>query len=142
MFAIFNEVGIIAQLSRAMFEARLPEGVLLPHFSLINHLMRVRDGQTPLVLARAFQVPKTTMTHIISVAVKHGWVELHPNPKDGRSKTVWLTDAGRAFRDRAIADLGPDLTHVADALSVPDQEGLLTRLTDLRIHLDRARDAD
>ncbi|MEM9795059.1 MAG: MarR family transcriptional regulator [Pseudomonadota bacterium] len=141
-FAIFNEIGILGQLSRALFEARLPTGVLVPHFSLVNHLIRVRDGQTPLTLARAFQVPKTTMTHTISVAVKHGWVELRPNPKDGRSKQVWLTEAGRAFRERAIADLMPDLADVSATLDGAAQEALLEQLTALRQFLDTRRDPE
>jgi hypothetical protein len=60
-FRLFNEIGIIEQLSRARFEARLPQGAPCPHFSVLNHLMRVEDGRTPLELARAFQVPKTTL---------------------------------------------------------------------------------
>ncbi|WP_298429937.1 MarR family winged helix-turn-helix transcriptional regulator [uncultured Jannaschia sp.] len=140
VFAIFNEIGIIAQLSRALFEARLPDGVLLPHFTLVNHLVRVRDGQTPLAMARAFQLPKTTVSHMVSVAVRHGWVELRPNPDDGRSKRVWLTDAGRAFRDKAIADLMPELTEVGAALKPQAQENLLRHLTGLRIFLDAQRD--
>ena len=54
LFAFFNEVGILAQLSRAVFEARLPEGFSVPQFSVLNHLERVRDGQTPLALAQAY----------------------------------------------------------------------------------------
>ena len=53
-FALFNEIGIIAQLSRALFEARLPEGIHLPQFAVINHMVRLGDGKTPLALARAF----------------------------------------------------------------------------------------
>ncbi|PWJ22412.1 MarR family winged helix-turn-helix transcriptional regulator [Jannaschia seohaensis] len=139
-FAIFNEVAIVAQLSRTMFEARLPDGAGVPHFSLVNHLTRVRDGQTPLALARAFQVPKNTMTHTISGAVKHGWVVLKPHPTDGRSKTVWLTEAGRAFRKEAIAALAPDLAEVNAATTPEDRAALLERLTELRVFLDAYRD--
>jgi DNA-binding MarR family transcriptional regulator len=139
-FAIFNEVAIVAQLSRALFERRLPKGAGVPHFSLVNHLVRVRDGQTPLTLARAFQVPKNTMTHTIGGAVRHGWVELRPHPTDGRSKTVWLTEAGRAFREEAIAALGPDLAGVIAATDPEGRRDLLRELTALRAYLDRERD--
>lgn len=139
-FGIFNEIGIIAQLSRTMFEVHLPKGAGLPHFSLVNHLVRVRDGQTPLTLARAFQVPKTTMTHTVSGAVARGWVDLRPNPDDGRSKTVWLTDAGRAFREAAIASLAPDMAQVGTALDAATQAELLEKLTQLRVFLDAYRD--
>ncbi len=71
IFALFNEIGIINQLAAALFESRLPPGVLVSHFSVLNHLIRVRDGATPLQLANAFQVPKTTMTHTLAGLETH-----------------------------------------------------------------------
>ncbi|MEZ5791707.1 MAG: hypothetical protein R3D34_13310 [Nitratireductor sp.] len=65
-FQFFNEIGIISQLGSAIMEALLPPGFLISHFSVLNHLTRVCDGRTPLEIARAFQVPKTTMTHTLS----------------------------------------------------------------------------
>ncbi|MCK0169194.1 MarR family transcriptional regulator [Jannaschia sp. S6380] len=139
-FAIFNEIGIVSQLGRTIFEARLPPGVLLPHFTLINHLVRVRDGQTPLAMARAFQLPKTTVSHMVSVVARHGWVTLRPNPEDGRSKRVWLTESGRAFRERAIRAVAPDLAEISAALGDTAQDDLLRQLTALRVYLDARRD--
>ena len=43
-FRLFNEVGIIDQISRAFLEARLPDGLIISHFTVINHLIRVADG--------------------------------------------------------------------------------------------------
>ena len=139
-FAFFNEIGIIGQLSRAFMEARLPDGLVLPHFSVCNHLIRVRDGQTPLALARAFQVPKTTMTHTLGGLEKHGLVELRPNPDDGRSKRVWLTDAGRTFRNRTIAGMGPDFAMLAEEIPPEDIARALPVLRRVRERLDAARD--
>ena len=139
-FRLFNEIGILSQLSRAMFEARLPDGLVLPHFSVINHLIRVKDGQTPLALARAFQVPKTSMTHTLAGLEKRGMVEMRANPEDARSKQVWLTDAGRIFRDEAIAGLAPDVNEIADVLDPAEVEMLIGKLEVLRKRLDAARD--
>lgn len=139
-FQLFNEIGIISQLSRAMFEARLPDGLVLPHFTVINHLIRVKDGQTPLTLARAFQVPKTSMTHTLAGLEKRGLVEMRTNPEDARSKQVWLTDAGRTFRDTAIASMGSDLGALADALNPEDLPGMIEKLEHLRKTMDAARD--
>lgn len=139
-FALFNEIGIIEQLSRALFEARLPDGFLISHFSVLNHLIRVKDGRTPLELARAFQVPKTTMTHTLSGLEKHRLIEMRPNPKDGRSKCVWLTESGRDFRNNAIAGMGPDLAGLAEKCP-PERIGdLVPRLTEIRQIMDAARD--
>lgn len=139
-FMLFNEIGIIAQLSRALFEARLPDGFLISHFSVLNHLIRVGDGPTPLRLANAFQVPKTTMTHTLSGLEKHGLIDMRPNPEDGRSKCVWLTDAGRTFRNEAIAALGPDMAELAERYPPEFIEDVTPKLAEIRKFLDAARD--
>ena len=139
-FDVLNEVAIIEQLSRAMFQARLPDGVGVPHFAVLNHLVRVADGRTPVQLASAFQVPKTTMTHTLGGLVRRGLVELRPNPRDGRSKRVWLTEEGRAFRAEAIAALDPDLADMARAFGPDELEAVLPRLRRLRQWLDARRE--
>lgn len=139
-FSFFNEIGIIGQLSRAMMEARMPTGLLLTHFSVLNHLMRVGDGRTPLSIARAFQVPKTSMTHTLSGLESHGFVEMRPNPKDRRSKCVWLTNSGRRFRDETIENLEPDLVAFQTAFPPAVIEALVPRLTEIRQMMDAYRD--
>jgi DNA-binding MarR family transcriptional regulator len=114
----------------------LPKGLLASHFSVLNHPIRVSDGRTPLELATAFQVPKTTLSHTLGLLEKRGWIEMRPNPGDGRSKRVWITDAGRACRDEAIAALAPD---IAAAIDLSEVEALLPRLQVLRRHMDEAR---
>ncbi len=141
-FALFNEIGILSQLSRAALEARLPNGLLVTHFGVVNHLIRVKDGQTPLVLARAFQVPKTSMTHTLAGLERHGLVEMRPNPKDARSKCVWLTDAGRAFRDQAVADISFMMAPLAEAFAPERAAALLPELAALRQVMDAARDGE
>lgn len=139
-FGFFNEVGIIQQLSRAMLEKRLPDGVTVAHFGVLNHLIRVNDGQTPLKLASAFQVPKTTMTHTLAGLESRGLVTLTANPADGRSKLVWLTEAGRAFRNEAIAALGPDVARLASKIDADAMRMALPILSNIRETLDRERD--
>lgn len=140
LFSFFNEIGIIAQLSRAAMEARLPKGLTLPHFSVINHLIRVKDGQTPLALAKAFQVPKTTMTHTLSGLLDHGFVDMRPNPKDGRSKTVWLTETGRQFRETAIRSIDPDMSAIKSAIPEEKIAEILPLLAEIRSFMDAYRD--
>jgi DNA-binding MarR family transcriptional regulator len=139
-FRLFNEIGIINQLSRAAFEARLPDGMVLPQFAVINHLIRVQDGRTPLQLARAFQVPKTSMTHTLAGLEKRGLVEMRPNPDDARSKQVWLTEAAHRFRDDAIASLAPHVATFSDTLDRQELTEVIALLERLRKRMDAARD--
>lgn len=139
-FSLFNEIGIISQLGRALMDARMPKGLSGSHFSILNHLIRVEDGRTPLELARAFQVPKTTMTHTLAGLENQKLIEMRPNPKDGRSKCAWLTAKGQSFRDQVIADLAPDLARFAEQVPRGKVAGLVTELTEIRKILDAGRD--
>jgi len=139
-FQFFTEVGILNQLSRAGFEAHLPKGITLAHFSVLNHLVRLGDGQTPLQIAKAFQLPKTTMTHTLSVLEKRGLIVMRPNPDDGRSKSVILTKLGRKFRDDAIAASTPFFANFAAQFPPEKLKDVLPLLAEMRGFLDKERD--
>jgi len=138
-FELFNEIGIIQQLSRTSLEEQLPDGFLQSHFGVLNHLIRVGDGRTPQQISKAFQVPKTTMTHTLSGLEKHALIEMRPNPKDGRSKCVWLTEKGRAFRLESIEKLGGYMSDIAEHFDQQKIADTLTTLKALRIYLDENR---
>ncbi len=120
-------------------DARLPSGLSGSHFFVLNHLIRVQDGRTPLDLARAFQVPKTTMTHTLSGLEARRLVDMRPNPKDGRSKCAWLTKKGRSFRDEAIASLEPDLVKFLARFPKRHIETLVSHLAEIRETMDANR---
>ena len=139
LFAIFTAIGILEQLSRALLEARLPEGLIAPHFTVLNHLTRLGDGATPIDMARAFQVPKTSMTHTLKGLEARGYVTLRPNPDDGRSKQVWLTDTGRALRNNTIAALAPEFADLAAGFDVERLVSIKPTLSALREFMDSRR---
>ncbi len=140
IFAFFNEVGIINQLATALFNKRLPDGLHVSHFSVLNHLVRLGDGRSPLSLASAFQVTKGTMTHTLSALEKRGLISFAPHETDGRSKLVFLTKDGRAFRERAIADLAPAIAAMGDTLDLRALERMTPQLAEVRRLLDENRD--
>ncbi|MEM7321217.1 MAG: MarR family transcriptional regulator [Pseudomonadota bacterium] len=140
LFQLFNEIGIIEQLSRTILESHMPDGLIAPHFSVLNHLIRVGDGSTPVAMARAFQVPKTSMTHTLSVLERRGLVDIKANPDDRRSKQVWLTDSGRVLRNDVIESLAPALGRAASDLGTEKLLSILPILTEMRIYLDTHRD--
>lgn len=140
-FTLFNEIAIIGQLSRTLLERELPDGLLTPHFSVLNHLARLGDGRTPLQIARAFQVPKTSMTHTLAGLQSRNLIEMRPNPEDGRSKTVWLTEAGRRLRAATISRVETRIAGMQPDLAREDLDALLPRLANLRRWLDDNRPA-
>ena len=109
------------------------------HFCVLNHLIRIGDGPTPMKLASAFQVPKTTMTHTLKGLVANQLVDIKPCSEDGRSKRVWITDAGHQLRQQTIANMGPELAGLLN--NIPDQQlqTMIKNLTTIRQQLDANR---
>lgn len=140
IFDVLNEIGIIAQLSRALLESRLGDGLTQHHFGALNHLTRLGDARTPLEMARAFQVPKTSMSHTLAGLEKRGLIRMVPNPEDGRGKLIYLTDDGRALRQHAISTITPDIIAMIPRFGAEDATTALPLLRKLRIQLDSARD--
>ena len=102
--------GSSSRSAAAFLEARLPDGLIAPHFQVCNSSHPGgRPGARPLELARAFQVPKTTMTHTLAGLGKRGLVDMRPNPGDGRSKRVWLYRCGPGLPRQGDRGDGPAL---------------------------------
>ncbi|MCP5072992.1 MAG: MarR family transcriptional regulator [Rhodobacteraceae bacterium] len=139
LYRFFTEVGIIYQLNRAMVEARLPGTMTSTHFGLLGHLSRRPEGETPMQLAVAFQVPKTSMTHMLAVLEKCGLVEIGANPEDGRSKIVRVTTQGVAFHRRKLEELMPEMAMVLEQSGAEVFDEVLPRLAEIREVMDRAR---
>lgn len=139
VFGFFTEVGIINQLSTAMLAKSLPDGVHPSHFSILNHLVHRGDGKSPVRIASAMQVTKNTMTHSLKVLQDRGYINVKPDPEDGRGKLVYLTDVGRTFRNQAIENVSEVFGHVIG----PDQLAIMRRtcadLEEMRKHLDQNR---
>ncbi|MCC5963426.1 MAG: winged helix DNA-binding protein [Rhodobacteraceae bacterium] len=140
-FLLFTEIGILEQLSRVRLEACLPAGFVQPQFVVLNHLARIGGGQTPGALARIFQVPKTSMTHSLSILERHGLIERAPHPTDRRSALIHLTDRGQQFRAEVLKQLARDMARLALSFPVEKITRLRAELEDLRRFLDQDRTA-
>ena len=140
IFGFFNEIGIVSQLSSALFGRLVPQNVHLSHFIVLNHLTRMGDGRTPVEIAHALQVTKATMTHTLAVLGKHGFIAIEPHATDRRSKMVRLTPAGRAFREEAIASMAPAFQYLAENISMDELQAALPVLEKVRKLLDAERD--
>ena len=138
-FALLKEIAILSQLATTEFNRILPEDLHVSHFTIIEHLSQRQEGQTPLELARVFQMSKQNMTNSIAQLKKRGFVDIQENPRDGRSKLVTVTEAGRAFRDRAVAALAPMLSEVAAHSAFTQLDAALPHLQELRKLLDDKR---
>ena len=87
-------------------------------------------------LANAFQVTRGAMTNTLARLEARRFVELRPDARDGRAKRVFLADAGRAARDRAIARIGPGIAGLLAEIPEAEFAAALPFLERLRKLLD------
>lgn len=139
VFGFFTEIGIINQLSTALFAKTLPDGVHPSHFSILNHLARRGDGKPPLRIASAMQVTKNTMTHSLKVLQRKGFIDVQPDPNDGRGKLVFLTETGRSFRAEAIARVSVMIREIIGEDQIAIMRRIHGDLQQMRQHLDENR---
>lgn len=139
-YRFFNEINIIAQLSSNQMAQRMPHGLNLSQFGVLNWFVRVDDETTPGRLARAFQVSKGAMTNTLSKLEAKGFVGITPDPSSGRRKLVRLTAAGRRARDDAVAAASPLLAELLQEFRIDTIRRQLPLLERVRSYLDAARD--
>lgn len=139
LWALLNEVGIVHQLASALFVKALPNGVHIAHFAILNHMVRLGDNRSPQQLASAMQVTKSTMSHSLKVLESRGLITITADAGDRRGKRVLLTDAGRRFRDQAIAALEEVLASLSLRLDTCRLAATVKGLRQVRQTLDVAR---
>jgi DNA-binding MarR family transcriptional regulator len=139
VFAFFNEIGIISQLSSAQLQKVLPDGLHPSHFAILNHLMRLGDGKTPASMASAFQITKATMTHSLGVLSKKDYIRLEANADDGRSKLVYITAKGKACRDQSIQLISQMIGEKMSDAQIEHMRHLIEPLSEIRKVMDENR---
>lgn len=139
MFRFLNEVGIIAQLSGAAFEKVMPGTMTLPQFTVLNHLTRLGGNRTPLRIANALQVSKAAMTNTLAHLHRAGWISMRPDDKDGRSKRVDITEAGRTAHGEAVRALSPELVWLSRVIAPQRVREAMPLLEEMRKALDELR---
>ncbi|AXT27487.1 MarR family transcriptional regulator [Ruegeria sp. AD91A] len=140
VYRFFTEVGIINQLISTKLEAFLPGRMTATQFGILGHLVRRPEGETPLQLSNAFQVPKTSMTHMLSSLENHALITLEANPNDKRSKIVRSTPQGAEFLEACMERISEALVPILFQLGLDPFHNSLPNLTLIREALDSERD--
>ena len=139
LFTYFNEIGIIAQLSNALFERNLPDGLTNSQFSVLNWFHRVDSQATPGRLAAAFQVTAGAMTNTLKKLEAKSLVKIEPDELSGRKKKVTITPQGAKVRKEAIATAAPLFQEFAENFPQESIELQLAHLQKVREYLDQHR---
>ncbi|MET7739468.1 MarR family transcriptional regulator [Streptomyces sp. NPDC005385] len=107
--------------------ARMASGhdLSLIQVRLLGILRDRRPGM--LELARLLGLDKSSMTGLVSRAVKRGLVRRFPSPDDGRAVLVELTDAGRELAGRCTAEMDREIATLTASLTAAER-GQVTAL--------------
>ena len=138
-FRFFNEVGIINQLSSTRAERKMPHGLTMSQYSVLNHFVRGLPPKSPLELANAFQVTKGAMTNTLKQLEKKGFVDIRPHELDGRSKIVSISQAGVSAHQDAVQGLAIAFADFIGAFSPEELADILPTLEKVRMWLDDNR---
>ena len=138
-YALLKEISILNQLATAEFNRTLPDGLHVSHFTILEHLANRNGGQTPQDLARVFQMSKQNMTNSVAQLQRRGFVDVAPNPQDGRSKIVSLTPSGHRFREKALGQIAPLLGEISEHQAFDTLGRALPAMHALRVFLDDRR---
>lgn len=138
-FQVLNEIGIISQLADNLAARLLAPELNMSQFIVLNHFARLGGERSLVRLASAMQVTKGAMTNSVSRLAEKGWLAVRPDPEDGRSKLVRLTNEGAAARDRAVTALSQALEGLRGVTTEPDMIATLATLRSLRTWFDSNR---
>lgn len=138
-FRLFTKIGIIEQLARNRLERRLPDGLKVSQFVVLNHLLRLGGAWNPKRLADAMQVTSGAMTNTLTRLEGRGLIELAADPHDKRGKLVRITKAGRNMRARCVESVGPVVSAVSGLVSDKELAATLDVLEKVRKYLDTHR---
>ena len=140
-FRIVNWIGIIGQLAGTQANRLLkPLGMALPQFIMLNHFShRPAEGKTVTSVARGLQQPQPGVTKTIQKLLAKRWLREEAHPEDARSKLLFLTAAGLARHDQAVAIFARELSPAFDGWTRGDLEQLFARLDRLKRWLDENR---
>lgn len=140
-FEVFNEIGIIDQLASTLFMRALPKGMSIAQFTVLNHFSRLNiEEKSPAALASAFQLTRATMTSTLGRLERAGLIAVRSDPRDGRSKLVSVTNAGRSMRERCIQSIAPLVPIVEGIIPNSHMATVLPLLRQMRVALDGMRD--
>lgn len=108
---LLSEVVAADQLIKGTLSRKLPKGMEMSHFSVLNHLSNSGE-KTPAQLARNFHLTKGAMTNTLKKLELAGYVHIRPDWDDARRKQVSISNAGRVARELALEQLVPEFEKI------------------------------
>ncbi len=121
------QVNLLARMMEQALASRIrPHGVVPGQFAQLLALYR-SDGQSVTDLAAAVAIEHSTMSRTLARMERDGLVVSRPNPDDGRSRRIYLTERARSLESTLKAEAAA-VNRDFQALLSPDQSAQLLAL--------------
>jgi DNA-binding MarR family transcriptional regulator len=139
---ILNWVGVaqqlmVTRLNRTIADTDLP----FAQFVMLNHFRAFADeGHTIGRLANAFETGQPGISKTVARLVDKGYLRTEPDPEDGRSRLIYLTEAGAAAHQEALMRIAPDAALIFADWPASDIDELHRLIFKLKSWLDENRD--
>jgi len=133
--ALFSEILMVDQLARNRVARALPKGMVLSHFSVLNHLVHSQAERSPAQLARTFHLTRGAMTNTLRKLEWAGWIHIRPDWEDARRKQVTISPAGRAARDAGLAVITPLIADIVGQIGDERVRAILPVLREMRVRM-------
>lgn len=98
----YNIIEISRKVTVMMNKALSPIDLTFPQYRVLSRLF-IENGMTHKVLGERLSLTAQTLTPMLSLLEKKGWIKRTKNPDDGRNKMVYLTEKGLEKRNEAFS---------------------------------------
>jgi DNA-binding MarR family transcriptional regulator len=120
--SILLDLYAMAHLAGGVLDPELAaRGVSSDDFGLLSMIV-LHEPVTPTRLAAELGVPPTTLSSMLQRLVENGLARREPNPVDGRSALISLTDEGLARARSGSPAVRAAVSRIADELERPFDE--------------------
>ncbi len=109
----------------------------LSQFDVVAHLVREKNGMTPVELSRKLLVTAGNITGLIDRMEKSGLVQRIRDTKDRRTIRIQLTEKGRKLASRVIPRHSADIESIFTALNEAEKNQLHKTLDKLILSLEK-----
>ncbi len=121
-------VNHLARLFAGALQARIkPMGLSTGVFPVMLHLWQ-KDGLTQRDLVDLVGVEQATMANTLARMERDDLILRRPDPEDGRSQRIWLTEHGSGLREAATSAAKEENAAVLASLSDADRAQLIQLL--------------
>ena len=130
-------IGDVSRMIRTVYDRRVePLGLTRAQWRVITRLNRL-ESCTQTELASALEIEKTTLGKLIERLEAKGWVERQDDPKDARSKCLYLSERARPLLDKMNKEAEKVVTGVFAGLSKKEASQLLGLLEHIKENLNK-----